>query len=576
MDTSEICDILTRIGNLLEIQGENVFKIRAYHKAAENLAASGEDINLIFAQGRLREMPGIGPAIADKISELLTTGKLEFLEKLEAEVPPSLLEVIKIPGIGPKKAAMFWKEAKITTVLELENAARAGKLRTLPGMGEKSEAKLLENLALYRTLSARMTLAEASRQGARWLEWLRQQPGVTHAEIAGSLRRWRDTVGDLDLVASTDQPTFLVNQFILHPKVVTILSQGENKASVALSSGVKIQLWIQPDESFGALLQYATGSKYHNVALREIARQRGYSLNERGLTSEEGVLLACSDEETVYHKLSLPWIPPELREDRGEIKAAQEDRLPLLVNVSDQRAELHTHSTWSDGVESIASIAKLAISRGLKLLAITDHSGGLGVAGGLSITRLLQQREEIHALRREVGDRLVLLQGAEVEIRPDGSLDYPDEILAELDIVIASLHYSLSQPREVITSRLLNAIRNPHVDIIGHPSGRLLPRRAGADLDYEQILEAAREHHTGLEINASPYRLDLTDIYARRAGEMGIPLAVNTDAHSPADFDQAVYGYSVARRAWLTASQVINTWQPDQIVEWLKTRVRPS
>ena len=360
--------------------------------------------------------------------------------------------------------------------------------------------------------------------------------------------------------------------FTSHPDVRRILGAGESKSSVELSNGIHIQLWIQPAEKFASLLQFVSGSKDHNVTLRELAQRQGLSLSEHGLTDVEGKESHYENETDLYQALGLQWIPPELREDNGEVQAAKENRLPHLIEVKDLRAELHSHSTWSDGTLSIREMVKAAQARGLKMLAVTDHTQSLGIANGLTSERLRTQRREIDEIQAELGQNFTLLQGAEVEIKADGSLDYPDDVLARLDIVIASLHVSLRQTRAEITARLIKAIRNPHVDVIGHPSGRLLPDREGADLDWDQVLKAALENKVVLEINAHPSRLDLDDVHARLAGQMGILLAIDTDAHSASDLDNAVYGVSVARRAWIEAPQVLNTWAPEDIRKWLKGR----
>jgi DNA polymerase (family 10) len=353
------------------------------------------------------------------------------------------------------------------------------------------------------------------------------------------------------------------------------MGQGETKASVEFKNNLRAQLWVHPPERFGTALQYATGSKDHNVRLRELALKQGLSLSDQAFLREDGSELLCATEEEVYAVLGLPWIPPELREDRGEVQAAKEGKLPHLIEIGDLKAELHSHSTWSDGTSTIREMAQAAMARGKKVLAITDHSGSLGVAGGLSVEDLYKQREEIETVQAELGDALVLLQGSEVEIRADGTLDYPDEVLAELDIVVASLHSSLRQPREQVTQRLINAIRNPHVDIIGHPTGRMIPNREGADLDMEAVLAAAKESGVVLEINAHPARLDLDDVYARRAIGMGIPLAINTDAHSPSDMDLLHFGVATARRAWVEAGQVVNTWDAEALKATVDSR-RPT
>ncbi len=572
MNNQQLADIFERIANLLEIKGEVVYITLAYRRAAESLRAYPQEAADVLRQGKLTNIPGVGKAIAEKITELLTIGRLEFLERLEQEVPPSLLEILEVPDVGPKKVALFWKQAGITSLADLESAAHDGHLRRLPGMGEKSEQRILAGIESIKRRSKRMLLGTVRPIGLRWLEWLRALPGVYVAEAAGSLRRWRATIGDLDLVAAAQDPATVMQAFVNHPEVTRVLGNGENKSSVELSNGLKIQLWLQPRERFGTLLQFVTGSKDHNVRLRELAQRKGLSLSERCLTTTDGNELTFAGEEEVYNALGLDWIPPELREDRGEIQAALEHNLPPLITTANLNAELHSHSTWSDGALSIADMARAARSRGLKMLAVTDHTQSLGVANGLNPERLRQQRREINAIQAELGEDFILLQGAEVEIKADGSLDYPDEVLAELDLVIASLHVSLRQPREEITARLLKAIHNPHVDIIGHPSGRLLPNREGADLDWEAVLTAAQDAGVALEINANPSRLDLDEVHARRAAQLGILLTINTDAHSPTDFDLAEYGVSVARRAGLTAAQVLNTWQPKEIRRWLQHR----
>lgn len=576
MNNQQLAEIFERIANLLEINGEVVYKTLAYRRAAESLRTFPREASDLYREGKLTEIPGVGKAIAEKIEELLTTGRLGFLERLEQEVPPTLLELLEIPDVGPKKVALFWKQAGITSLMDLESAARDGHLRRLPGIGEKSEQRILAGIEALRRRTKRMLLGTVRPIGLRWLKWLRALPGVRQAELAGSLRRWKATIGDLDLVAAADNPAAIMDAFVHHPEVVRVLAHGENKSSIELSNGLNVQLWLQPQEKFGSLLQFVTGSKEHNVRLRELAQRRGLSLSEHGLTTAEGQEKFFSSETELYQALGLEWIPPELREDRGEIQAALDHRLPKLITLADLRAELHSHSTWSDGALSIREMAKAAQARGLKVLAVTDHTHSLGIANGLDADRLRQQRKEIDAVQAELGDEFTLLQGAEVEIKADGSLDLPDEVLAELDIVIASLHVSLRQPRDEITTRLLRAIRNPHVDIIGHPSGRLLPNREGADLDWEVILTAAREENVVLEINANPSRLDLDEVHARRAVELGILLSINTDAHSPADLDLAEYGVSVARRAWVSAAQVLNTWQPAEIRRWLAEHRRKS
>lgn len=568
----ELAGIFERIASLLEIKGEVIFKIRAYQRAAESLRSLAEEVQTLSAEKRLTDVPGIGKAISDKIEEIIASGHLGFLEKLEAEIPPSLLELLQVPDVGPKKVALFWKQAGITNLAELKSAAQAGKLRSLPGMGEKSETRILAGIEALSHRSDRMTLGKAWQKAGQWLEWLRAQPETSRAEAAGSLRRMRETVGDLDLVIAADNPTALMERFTQHPLVKRVRGEGENKSSVELADGTNIQIWIQPAARFGSLWLYATGSKAHNVRLRELALKKNLSLSERGMQDAQGQLLEFAAEEQIYAQLGMDWVAPEMREDRGEVEAGLKHRLPQLITLNDLKANLHTHTTWSDGTLSIEEMAQQAIGRGLKILAITDHSRSLGIARGLQIPDLHLQRAELQAVQARLGRQLLLLHGTEVDILADGSLDYPDEELQQFDLVIASLHSSLRQPRETITERLLGAIRNPHVDIIAHPSGRLLPNRQGADLDWEVVLAAARESGVALEINADPERLDLNDVYARRAADLGIPLAINSDAHSAEGLDVAKYGIGVARRAWIKPEQVINTWPEEQLTQWLKLR----
>jgi DNA polymerase (family 10) len=568
----ELAKVFESIADLLEIKGEVIYKTLAYRKASDSLNNLARDVNDIWQEGELTDIPGVGKAIAEKIDELLTTGKLEFLVKLEKEVPPSLLDVLKVPDVGPKKAALFWQEAGITNLEELEAAAQQGKLRQLPGMGEKSETKILAGLEALSRRTGRSPLGEAWPFAQELLRFLEDLPVVEKAEAGGSLRRMRETVGDLDLLAAAEDSQPVMDAFSSRPDVIEVLSKGDTKTSVEFNNGIRAQLWVHPPDRHGTALQYATGSKDHNVRLRELALKKGLSLSDQSFSRENGAEILIADEEDVYSTLGIPWITPELREDRGEVQAAVAGTLPELITVRDIQSELHTHSTWSDGTLSIREMAQAALARGLKTLAITDHSQSLGIAGGLSQKELLEQRKEIDVVQEELGDSLLLLQGSEVEIRADGSLDFSDEVLANLDIVVASMHTSLRQNRQKVTSRLINAIRNPHVDVIAHPTGRIIPDREGADLDMDAVLEAAHEHGVALEINANPSRLDLNDIYARRAAEMGIKLSINTDAHSASELNLLQFGIATARRGWIRSDMVINTWDIQRLTSWLESR----
>jgi len=573
MTNQELAAVFDMIADLLELKGESVFRINAYRRAAQSLNDLGRDVNTLHREGRLREITGVGEAIAEKIAELLTTGQLGYLEKLKAEFPAGLADVLKVDGVGPKKAVLFWKELGITSLTELKAAGEAGRLASLPGMGAKSQSRILAGIeSLGRRATGRTSIGRAWPIARELLVRLRALPGVEAAEVAGSLRRWRPTIGDIDLLAASSDPAPVMQAFVTMPEVVRVSGKGETKSSVELAGGLKAQLWVYPPERFGTALQYATGSKEHSVRLRELALKKGLSLSDQALTRKDGKEILYATEEEVYLKLGLSYVPPELREDRGEIQAALEDRLPVLVEQGDINAELHAHSTWSDGARSIQEMAEAAIRRGLGLLAITDHSQSLGVTGGLTTARIREQRKEIDRVQKKIGSKLKLLQGAEVEIRADGALDYDDQVLAELDIVVASLHSTLRQERGRITERLLKAVRNPHVDIIGHPTGQLVGERDPADLDMEAILAGAAESGVALEINANPARLDLNDTYARRALDLGCLLAINTDAHHPDHFEFIEYGIATARRGWATPDRIINAWSPAELGKWLSKR----
>jgi len=572
MNNREIAETFDKIADLLEIKGEVIFKVLAYRRAAESLRELASDVAGHHQQAKLTEIPGVGKAIADKIDELISTGKLGFYEKLVQEVPETLVELLRVPDLGPKKAGLFWRELGISTLSDLESAAKSGKLRSLPGMGQKSEAKILAGLESLSRRTLRTPIGQAWPVAQELLAKLRGVPGVQTVELAGSLRRMKATVGDIDLLAAAEDSHAVMDAFAQDPEVSRILSRGETKASVEFRNGLRAQLWVHPPQRFGTALQYATGSKEHNVRLRELAQKQNLSLSDQAFLRVDGREILCADEQKVYETLDLPWIPAELREDRGEVQAARQGNLPELLELADIKGDLHAHSTWSDGKNSILEMAKAARKRGWNYMAVTDHSHSLGVAGGLSAEELLAQREEVEKAQTELGDSIHIFHGVEMEIRADGSLDYPDEVLAGLDIVIAALHSGLRQPRQQVTERMLNAIRNPHVDIIAHPVGRLIPDREGADLDLETIFKAAAEHGVVLEINSDPRRLDLDDVHARRAIEMGVLLTVNSDAHSPAGYDLLQFGVAMARRGWVKASQVTNTWDLEHLQGWIKKR----
>jgi len=568
MENQEIASILHQVADMLAIQGENRHRVFAYQRAAETIAHLERDAVDVWRDGKLTDLPGIGETLASKIEELLTTGRLAFYERLKGEVPPGVVQMLQIPDVGPKTAGRLWKELGITSLEGLEAAAREGRVQTLSRMGARTEARILAGIEALRQRRGRIPLGVAWFLAQQLLVALREVPGVQRAAPAGSLRRMRETVRDLDLLVAASDPSPVMAHFRELPQAAQVLLSGETKTAIRTQEGFQVDLRVLSPERWGTAIQYFTGSQAHNIRLRGLAQGQGYSLSEYALKHEKGGEYLCAEEEEVYRLLGLPWIPPELREDRGEIEAAQKGELPCLVERADLQGDLQMHTTWSDGRSSVAEMAEAARARGLRYVLITDHSYGMGVAGGLRADDLQRQRAEIEAVNARYDDFRVLA-GVEVEIRADGSLDFPDEVLAELDLVVASLHTGLRTGRERTTRRMLAAIRNPHVDLIAHPTGRLIGRREGADLDMEAVFQAAAESGTIIEINAHPDRLDLPDISVRRAVELGVKLAVNSDAHQIQGLDLLFFGVAVARRGWATPDDVVNTWDLDRLLAWV-------
>ncbi|MCC9075690.1 DNA polymerase/3'-5' exonuclease PolX [Litorilinea aerophila] len=579
----DVADILSEVADILQILDANRFRIIAFQNAAEAIRTYGQDINAVHAAGKLQEIPGVGKGIAGAIAELLEQGRVAEFEELKAQVPPGVVEMIHVPDVGPKTARRLWQELGITSVEELRQAAEAGRIRELKGFGAKSEQKILKGIELWsqRGGESRTPLGEARPLALALVEGLHTAASgaIQQIQVAGSLRRWRETIGDLDILCVSNDPSTVMEAFRSLPQVSDVVGSGETKTSVILTTGLRADLRVVEARHWGAALQYFTGSKEHNVALRELALRQGWSLNEYGLTATgsgqepEGTQRFFDTEEALYDFLGLEWIPPELRENRGEIQAARRHELPPLITLADIQGELHGHTTWSDGTASIAEMAEAARRRGYRYWNVSDHSVGLGMVSGLDAARLAEQAREIEQLNRQweaEGVDFRLLRGIEVEILADGSLALPDEVLAGLDVVVASIHSGLRQDRETITERCLRAVRNPHVDILGHPTGRLLGSRLPSALDVERVLQACAETGTVVEINAHPSRLDLNDAYARRAMELGCKLAINSDAHAPGGMEILEYGIGVARRAWLRAEDVVNTRPLPEMLALLK------
>lgn len=578
----EVAEELALVGDILQILDANRFRIIAFQNAAESIRTLGQDINALHAEGKLQSIQGVGKGIADAVRELLETGEVEEFNALREQVPPGVVEMIHIPDVGPKTAKRLWQELGVTSVDDLRAAAEAGKIRTLKGFGAKSEQKILRGIELAAKRGTdRTPIGEARPLAWGIVDALKGRVGdaIERIEVTGSLRRWQDTIGDVDILAVSSDPDRVMDAFCTLPQVADVLGQGDTKSSIVLGTGLRVDLRVVEAQHWGAALQYFTGNKEHNVAVRELALKQGWSLNEYGLTATgsgdapEGELRTFDEEAALYEFLGMAWMPPELRQNRGEIAAARQNDLPALIVIEDIQGELHGHSTWSDGTASIEEMAQAAIGRGYRYWGVCDHSTGLGMVGGLDAKRIAEQAEVINALNKKwavEGVDFRLLRGSEVEILADGSLGLPDEVLAELDVVVASIHSGLRQDRETITERCLKAVRNPHVDILGHPTGRMIGSRPPSDLDVEQVLQACVETGTVVEINAHPSRLDLSDVYARRAVELGCMIAINSDAHEVNGMEIMPYGIATARRGWVTAKDVVNTRGLDDLLAMLK------
>lgn len=559
MTNLEIARCFNETADLLEIQEANAFRVRAYRNAAhtvEDLTVAAADL---VAENResLTDLPGIGKDIATKIVQLVETGTFPLREELRSQFPQGLLDILHLPGLGPKKVGILFRELKIQSPEDLKAAAQAGRIATLKGFGKKTEQSILAGLAQMEQSGRRFLISDAQAAAQEVLDDLRQVEGVHQASVAGSCRRHRETCGDLDLLVTAANSRAVMDRLAAHPAVEAVLARGETKQRVRLKSGIELDLRVVPEESFGAALVYFTGSKDHNIVLRRRAIDRGLKLNEYGVFRGEKFAAGRSEEE-VYQAVGLPWIPPELRENRGEIELAEQHRLPQLIEVKDIRGDLHMHTTATDGTATIREMIEAARQRGLKYIAITDHSKRVSMASGLDAKRLRKHWKDIEAVRKEFDDIEVLL-GVECDILEDAQLDLPDDVLAEADWVLAVLHYGLKQPRDQIMKRLLNAVKNPNVSAIGHPSGRMVGRRPGADIDYQELFQAAADHGVMMEINANPNRLDLDDVHAAAARDYGIPIVINTDAHSTNGLDLMEFGVYQARRAGLEKKHVANT-----------------
>ncbi|OPY63168.1 MAG: DNA polymerase/3'-5' exonuclease PolX [Pelotomaculum sp. PtaU1.Bin065] len=551
-----------------EFKGDDFFKIRAYRNAAKVLAGLSEPVEKIKKNRGLQKIPGIGKNIAKKIEEILLTGRLQKHEELLREVPPGVMEIMSLPGIGPKRAYLLQERLNITSPEELAEAARAKRVRGLPGMGVKLEMDIIRNVEMIKRRSGKVLLATARELAAELTEYLKIIPGVIKVEVGGSIRRWRETVGDIDLVVAAEEANEVFEAMASHPRIKEVSEKAANRAGFYSWWGIYVELEVVPEEMFFPALHKSTGSKAHLSRLQEKFGVKGVDFT-RLVMERTGIM---HGEEDIYAALGMPYIPPEIREDRGEIECALKDSLPQLVKQGDIVGDLHIHTSWSDGVASIEQVVQRAKEKGYKYLAITDHSQSLKIAKGLSLEKLKEQHREIALLNEkfdENNEEFRILTGIEADILPGGELDCPDEILEKTDLVVASVHRAFKQDREKMTGRIISAIKNKNVDIIGHATGRLLGRRDGYALDMERVLDAAAACGTILEINSSPDRLDLNDVNARSAKAKGIKIAVNTDAHDLKRMDEMPYGIAVARRAWLGAGDIVNTMPLDKLLAYL-------
>src|SRR2546422_5871257 len=581
MDKNQLANLLDEVATLLELkEGSNPFEVRAYQNAARSISALDGDIEQLVREGKLKGVPGLGSTIIKRIEEVIDTGHMALYDELVATTPAIKLEMLRIQGVGPKKVNAIYDQLHVTSIAELEQACKEGKVAKLPGFGKKTQDNILQGIAFLAQHADRFLYPVAEEEAMRIEAVLRPLPEIVRLEVAGSLRRRRETVKDIDMVASVDDAATdevrrkIMEVFTSQPSVQAITGKGETKSSVVLSSGMNMDLRVVNDSQFPYTLHHFTGSKEHNIALRRRALSMNMTINDYGLfRGKEGQqLVPCKDEADIYAALGMAYIEPELREDMGEIEAALHGTLPVLVQESDLRGILHVHSTWSDGQNTIRELVEACIARGYQYLGITDHSKVAAYAGGLTEENLRRQQEEIDRLNEEYTGRLHILKGTECDILKDGTLDYADEVLANLDFVVASIHSNFNLSPEEQTQRMLRAIANPNVDIIGHPTGRILLGRVGYTLDMEAVIDAAVEHGVCIEINAHPSRLDMDWRLVKRARDRGMKIPIDPDAHILAGLDVIRYGIGVARKGWLSASDVLNTMETEALLAFFKRK----
>jgi len=559
------------IADMLEIKAESPFRINAYRRAARALEGVTEDIAAMAERGGLTDITGVGKSTADKIVEFLRTGTCAYYEELKSQLPAGITTLMTVSEVGPKTALLLHERLGITTIDELERACREHKVQTLPRLGPKTEENILKGIALLRRSKARLPLGQVLPLAQEIVQTLAAVKGVSQVSVAGSLRRMKEDIGDVDLLVTSSKPDAVMEAFTGWPRVAQVLAKGPTRSSVVLDTGVQADVRVVPRASFGAALQYFTGSKDHNVKVRERGVRRGLKINEYGVFEVKGEKrIAGKTEEEVYNTVGMPWIPPEIREDQGEVELAERGKLPRLIQLQDIRGDLQMHTRWSDGTETLEAMVRAAKALGYEYVAVTDHSQSLKFVGGVGVDELRANARAAKRVSDKVG--IAVLMGTECDILPDGRLDYPDDVLADLDVVVASVHTRFKMPVQEMTARLVRAMENPRVDILGHPTGRLLGSRESYDVEIETLIDGARRTGTALEINASPDRLDLRDVQAKMAKERGVLLVISTDAHSRYDLRFMEYGIGVARRAWLEPKDVLNTRPLKKLQEWLRGR----
>lgn len=575
MIAKKIAEIFRNIAKILEIKGENVFRARAYERAAGNLESLGEDLQDLINENKLTEMPGIGVDLASKIIEIVKTGKLKFLEELKKSIPEDLLDLLNIPSVGPKHAKLFYEKLKIKSISELEKAAKEGKLLKLAGIREKTVQNILKGIELVKKGKEAMAISEAVSGSSEFIKYLKNVPEVKKISVAGSTRRFKEIVRDIDILVASNNPVKVMDIFVKIPSIKDIIAKGDTKSSVRTKEGIQVDLRIVEEKSFGAALLYFTGSKNFNIKLRQLAIKKNLKINEYGVFSisksnnKKESYISGETEEDIFKTLSLQYIEPELREDNGEIELASSNKLPALISLKDIQGDFHAHSKYSDGQNSIEEMVEAAKALGYRYINIADHSQSLKVARGLSIQTLKVKKNEIERLNSK-NKNFKILFGSEVDIGSDGKLDYSDSILSEFDVVVAAIHSGFKQSRQQLTKRLVNACKNKFVDIIAHPTGKLWGTRGPYEIDFEELFKAACDYGTVLEINAYPFRLDLNDINCRMAKENKIKLAIGADAHLAEQLKSMYLGVAVARRGWLAKKDVINTLPYEEVLRLFK------